>query len=224
MTMRIQIDAGSAGDVKADTVVIPITRRGETPTTLPQGISGLDRRMGGRLSDAIASGDFKGGAGDRLVIYGPQNGDLVRVVFLGLGEAEGLDVAGLRDFGGRVGREANREENGRIALVLPPGAGLAPERAVPVIAEGALLGSYRFDQYKSGGRKKRTATKRLRIVTVRKIKGSPRSARDQAVGPDRRVPARRARSLERAAERSTRKPWPARPARWPARSASSARS
>ena len=171
MTMRIQIDAGSAGDVKADTVVIPITRRGETPTTLPQGISGLDRRMGGRLSDAIASGDFKGGAGDRLVIYGPQNGDLVRVVFLGLGEAEGLDVAGLRDFGGRVGREANREENGRIALVLPPGAGLAPERAVPVIAEGALLGSYRFDQYKSGGSKKRAATKRLRIVTVRKIKG-----------------------------------------------------
>ena len=47
MTMRIQIDSGGAADVKADTVVIPITRRGETPTTLPQGLGGLDRRMGG---------------------------------------------------------------------------------------------------------------------------------------------------------------------------------
>lgn len=173
MTMRIQIDAGGAGDVKADTVVIPITRRGETPSALPQGLAAVDRRMGGRLSDAIASGDFKGGAGDRLVIYGPKDGDLVRVVFIGLGEAEGIDDAGLRTFGGRVGREVIREENGRVALVLPSGAGLAPERAVPVIAEGALLGSYRFDQYKNGSKnkKKKAATKRLRLVTVRKIKG-----------------------------------------------------
>ena len=64
MTIRIQIDAGNVGNLKADTVVIPITRRGETPKTLPQGLSGLDRRMGGRLSDALAAGDFKAGVGD----------------------------------------------------------------------------------------------------------------------------------------------------------------
>ena len=56
MTMRIQIDAGGASEVKADTVVIPITRRGETPSSLPQGLSGPDRRMGGRPSAAIAAG------------------------------------------------------------------------------------------------------------------------------------------------------------------------
>ncbi len=173
MTMRIQIDAGGAGDVKADTVVIPITNPGETPSTLPRGLSGLDRRMGERLSDAIRSGDFKAGVGDRLVIYGPRGGDLVRVVFIGLGESDGIDDLRLREFGGRVGREVNRESNGRVALVLPASAGLSPERAVPVIAEGALLGAYRFDQYKSADRKneKKTTTKRLRIVTTRKVKG-----------------------------------------------------
>ena len=169
MTMRIQIDAGGAGEVKADTVVIPITRRGDKPKALPQGLSGLDRRMGGRLSDTLASGDFGAGVGDRQVVHGPRSGDLVRVVFIGLGEAEGLDEARLRELGGRVGREAARESNGRVALLVPPGAGLAPERAVPLLAEGALLGSYRFDRYKSSSRKKATA-KRLKIVTVRKAK------------------------------------------------------
>ena len=182
MTMRIQIEAGGAGEVRADTVVIPVTRRGEPPTTLPQGLSGLDRRMGGRLADTLASGDFGGAAGDRQVVHGPRGGDLVRVIFLGLGEADDLDESRLREFGGRVGREAARDGNGRVVLILPPGAGLAPERAVPLLTEGALLGSYRFDRYKSGGRGKKSPTKRLRIVTVRRVKSlaSLRSASKRA--------------------------------------------
>lgn len=169
MTMRIQIDAGGAGDVKADTVVIPITRRGETPTALPRGLSGLDKRMGGRLSDVLASGDFKGGVGDRAAVYGPRDGDVVRAVLIGLGEADEIDDARLREFGGRVGREAVREGRGRVALVLPSGASLSPERAAPLIAEGAILGSYRFDRYKSSDEGSKGTT-RLKIVTVRKVK------------------------------------------------------
>ena len=171
MTMRIQIDAGNATDIKAETVVIPITRRGEAPSALPQGLGGLDRRMGSRLSDAIASGDFKAGVGDRLAIYGPKGGDIVRVVFLGAGEADDLDEARLRELGGRVGREANHEGCGRVALIVPSGPGLAPERAAPLLTEGAQLGAYTFDQYKAGGNGKRKGPpKRLRIVFTRKVK------------------------------------------------------
>ncbi|MBJ20399.1 MAG: leucyl aminopeptidase [bacterium] len=174
MTIRIQIDAGSAGELKADTVVIPITRRGETPSSLPQGLTALDRRMGGRLSDALASGDFKAGAGDRLVIYGPRDGDLIRAIFLGLGPAEEIDESALRTFGGRVGRESLREGVGSIALVVPPGPGLAPEHSAPLLAEGALLGGYKFDRYQKGGKarnKKKAANPRLRIHYTRALKG-----------------------------------------------------
>jgi len=171
MTMRIQIDAGNAADIKAETVVIPITRRGEAPSSLPQGLSGLDRRMGGRLSDSLASGDYKAGVGDRLVIYGPQGGGLVRVVLIGAGEADKLDEGRLRELGGRVGREASRDSAGRIALVVPSGSGFAPERVAPLLTEGALLGGYTFNQYKSGGGGKRKGpAKRLRIVFARKVK------------------------------------------------------
>jgi len=173
MTIRIRIDAGNAAELKADTVVIPITRRGETPSALPQGLAGLDRRMGGRLSDALAAGDFQAGVGDRLAVYGPRDGDLVRCIFLGLGEAEKLDEAALRAFGGRVGRETIRTGVGRVALVVPSGPGLAPERSAPLLAEGALLGGYKFDRYKNGGKVrsgKKAANARLRILYTRKVK------------------------------------------------------
>lgn len=173
MTMRIQIDAGNASEVTAETVVIPITRRDGAPKTLPQGLGALDRRIGGRLADALASGDFKASRGDRLVVHGPQDGDLVRVVLIGAGEADDLDDARLRELGGRVGREVARRAGERFALVVPGGAGLGPERAAPLLAEGALLGGYRFDRYKKskkkgkgGGTKKRS---RLQIVFVRKV-------------------------------------------------------
>lgn len=183
MTMRIQLEAGSAGEIKADTVVIPVTRRGETPKDLPQGLTAIDRRLGGRLSDALATGDFKANAGDRLVVYGPRDGDLVRCVLLGVGEAEAIDDEALRRLGGRVGREAVRDGAGRVALVVPPGPGLGPDRAVAPLTEGALLGHYRFDRYKSkkpgqdGGRSGKAKSKakkaspvRLRIAWARKPK------------------------------------------------------
>ena len=88
MTIRVQIAAGDVAKIKAESVIIPIARRGETPKRLPQGLSGIDRRMGGRLSDALAAGDFRAGVADRLVVYGPSDGDLVRCILLGQGEVE----------------------------------------------------------------------------------------------------------------------------------------
>ncbi len=168
--MRVQIAGGDAAHIKADTLIIPIVRRGEKPDRLPQGLSAIDRRMGGRLSDALAAGDFGAGVGDRLVIYGPQDGDIVRCVLLGLGESDSVDADSLRTSGGRIGREAIGPNVGRVALVVPPAAGLAPERSAPRLAEGILLGAYKFDRYRSSGKKSQSRAT-LRIVFVRKVKG-----------------------------------------------------
>lgn len=153
MTIRVQIDAGNVGETQAETIVIPITRRGETPSTLPQGLAALDLRMGGRLADAIRSGDFKANPGDRLTIYGPKSAKVVRCIFLGLGEAESVDEDALRNLGGRVGRESVLPGFGRIVLVVPSGTGLGADRATTPLTEGILLGSYQFDRYKTAGKK-----------------------------------------------------------------------
>ncbi len=171
MTIRIKIDMVNSGEIKAETIVIPITRRDGAPSALPRGLSALDRRMGGRLSDVLASGDFKAASEDRLAVYGPKAGTLVRVVLLGLGEADEIDADRLRTLGGRVGRETQRQDVGRVAVVIPVGAGLGPDRSAQLIAEGAVLGAYRFDRYKTGSSssKKKTPA-RLQIVYTRPIK------------------------------------------------------
>lgn len=166
--MRVQIAAGDVAKIKVESVIIPIARRGETPKRLPQGLSGIDRRMGGRLSDALAAGDFRAGVADRLVIYGPRDGDLVRCILLGQGESEKIDAAGLRALGGRVGREAIRPNIGRVALVVPPGVGMSPEKSASLLAEGAVLGAYKFDRYKTAAGKAKKGSP-LRIVYVRKV-------------------------------------------------------
>jgi leucyl aminopeptidase len=178
MTMRVQIDAGGIGEIRAETFVIPIARHGESPSKLPQGLSSIDRRMGGRLSDTLAAGDFKAGAGDRLAIYGPRDGDIVRCILLGLGEAEKVDDEALRALGGRAGREAVRSNVGRVALVIPPGHGLAADRSAQLVAEGAMLGAYRFDRYQTakasktskGSKASKTPKPRLRSAYTRKAR------------------------------------------------------
>ena len=149
--MRVQIAAAEVAKIKADTLIIPIARRDEVPKRLPQGLSAIDRRMGGRLSDALAAGDFRAGTAERLAIYGPHDGDIVRCILLGQGKAESINADSLRELGGRVGREAGRSNVGRVALVVPPWGGLPPERTAALLAEGAILGSYKFDRYKTAG-------------------------------------------------------------------------
>jgi leucyl aminopeptidase len=129
--------------------------------------------MGGRLSDALAAGDFRAGVAERLVVYGPRDGDLVRCILLGLGEADAIDADILRALGGRVGRETRRSNVGRVALLVPAGVGLSPERSAPVIAEGAVLGAYKFDRYQTAAGKAATGKAKtgspLRIVYIRKV-------------------------------------------------------
>ena len=182
MTIRVQIAAGDVANLKAETVLIPIARRGETPIALPQGLAAIDRRMGGRLGDALATGDFQANVGDRLAIYGPQGGDLTRCILMGQGKAEGIDAEALRVLGGRVGREVTHPNMGRVSLVVPNGIGLGPDRSAALLAEGAVLGAYKFDRYKSAGKKAKSSSA-LRIAYVRKLKSiAPiRSSVKQAV-------------------------------------------
>lgn len=181
--MRVRINGGNVDEIKAETVILPIVRRGETPDRLPQGLASIDRRMGGRISDALASGDFRANKGDRLAIYGPRDGDLVRAILLGQGEADAIDADALRELGGRIGRETNRSNLGRIVLVVPHGAGLTPEGSAPLLALGAVLGAYKFDRHQKAGRKRKKSVS-LQITYARRLKSLSRIRRDVKLALD----------------------------------------
>ena len=68
-----------------------------------------------------------------------------------------------------MGREAVRPKVGRVALVVPAGPGLAPERSATLLAEGALLGAYRFDRYRTS-KDAKGARPRIRIAYTRRTR------------------------------------------------------
>jgi leucyl aminopeptidase len=177
MTIQIQISDGGVEGIKAESVIIPIASRGDRCDRLPGGLSTIDQRMGGRISDALASGDFQAGVGERLVVYGPREGDLVRCILLGQGPAKSINADGLRQLGGRIGRELIRSKLGRIAVIVPHGAGLSPDRSAPLLAEGVLLGAYQFDRYRTA-KQKSESQHTLQIRYTRKLKSPARVRRD----------------------------------------------
>lgn len=98
---------------------------------LPQG-EALDARLGGFLRRALAEAGFKGEAGESLLLATPEGHFLV----FGLGED-------LRSTGGRLAQTLLRYAFPQV-LVEPL------EDPYP-LAEGLLLGAYRFDRYREKG-------------------------------------------------------------------------
>ncbi len=99
----------------------------------------LDRKLGGRIRKAMASGRFTGVAGQSLDFVAPEGFAGRRVVLIGLGKSGALNVLAAQDIGGRIESvlAGMGEDEAAIALDL---AGDLPAH----LAFGALLASQRF--------------------------------------------------------------------------------
>ncbi|HLJ08203.1 MAG TPA: leucyl aminopeptidase, partial [Acidimicrobiia bacterium] len=123
--------------------------------TLTPAAAEVDGALGGALAAHLEASGFKGDIGETSLL--PTLGRLpaAELLVVGLGPQPATADA-LRRAAGAAARKTGRF--GTVAIALPdpapnhPGTGLAGGQAV---VEGYLLGSYRFDRYKSGadGRK-----------------------------------------------------------------------
>ena len=96
------------------------------------------------LRSTPGAADVKTGSG-KLTLLRPQPPE--RVLVVGLGEPAGLDAERLRVAAALAAREAPRYEAGSVSWALPSGMP-APEGAGALV-EGTIMGSYRFDRFKS---------------------------------------------------------------------------
>jgi leucyl aminopeptidase len=63
-------------------------------------IAKLDERMGGQISAVLDSGDFKGKEGQTLVLYPRGTVPAERVLLVGIGKREALDLTRIRRAAG----------------------------------------------------------------------------------------------------------------------------
>lgn len=139
-----------------DALVVNVSQDGSQGAARPGGAArAVDRALGGLISRLIAEGEIKGKSGEFTLIHTPPEryGGFAprRVLVAGLGPNVKFDLDAVRYVSAEAVRRLERSGVTRAATVVhgAGNAGLNPEACAEAIAEGAVLGGYRFDKYKT---------------------------------------------------------------------------
>ncbi|HKS90694.1 MAG TPA: leucyl aminopeptidase [Tepidiformaceae bacterium] len=145
--MDVQVTAGDIATTHADAVVVNLFEG----VTTPGGATGaVDAALGGLISRLIAQGDIRGKRGELVLLHAPQGAPSPRVLVAGLGKSSEFDVNAVRNISANVIRRLRQPGIRTIATIIH-GAGIGGldlEACARAIAEGALLGDYRFLRHK----------------------------------------------------------------------------
>ena len=146
--MNIKVVAGNIAEQDTSAVVVNLFEGVKEPG----GATGaVDKAMGGAISDLIADGEIKGKRGELTLIHTLGSIAPKRVLVAGLGKADSFTLDGVRS----VAAETARHLNGigvESATTIVHGAGIAgldDHASAQALAEGFVMGLYRFDKYKS---------------------------------------------------------------------------
>ncbi len=146
--MQTQVRSGSIQDAQADAIVVNLFQG----VTSPGGATGaVDAALSGRISRLLEAGDFKGMLGQTLVLDTAGTLAAPRVVLVGLGRSEGLDLEGVRQASAAAVRAALERGASTVATIVHGAGigGLDPAQAAEATTLGGLLADYRFDEHKS---------------------------------------------------------------------------
>ncbi len=146
--MEIVVKQGNIAEERAELIVVNLFK----DVMVPAGATGaVDSVLGGMIRDALVLKDFAGKAGETLLLYTRGAIPSPRVLIVGLGEAEKFDLQGACNAAATAARKA-RELGVKHFATIVHGAGIggfAPEAAGQAVTEGALLGLYRYEGYRS---------------------------------------------------------------------------
>lgn len=175
--MKVSVEAQEASRAGADLLALAITTLAST-ARLSARVAALDRAIGGQIADVVKSGDFRGRKGESLVLFGRGRGAPRRVLLLGMGDEDKLDVEALRQLGGRAVAAAAAKRSRSLAIVVPSSKRVRGAEAARAIAEAAVLASYRPDAWKS--RKEDAPPPLSRVTLLVEREAELRAARDEA--------------------------------------------
>jgi len=145
--MEMKVVSGDISRHEAPCVVVNLFEGVAAPGG---GTGAVDGALGGMLSDLIAQGDIRGTEGELTLLHTAGRMASPRVLVAGLGKSERFTVDKVRDLSANVARFL-RGKRIRSCATITHGAGIAGLDAAAcaqAIAEGTLLGLYRFDHLK----------------------------------------------------------------------------
>ncbi len=145
--MQITVEPGDITNSDAPCVVVNLFEG----VTAPGGATGaVDRALDGMISELIAAGDVRGKWGEMTLVHTFGRIPSPRLLIAGLGKSGDFTVDRVRDLSAAVAKHLRGKRIERFATIVHGGgiAGLDAEACAQAIAEGAVLGLYRFDRHK----------------------------------------------------------------------------
>jgi len=136
--MHIQIEPKAVEQIETDALIVPVF----------EGIP--DPRFG--ADELFSAGEITGKALEITLLHRPQGSRAARVALAGAGKRESFDPVGMRRLAGAAVRFLKPKGLKRITLAAGPAFEGAEYTAAAV--EGAILGDFEPDRYKTGNDKK----------------------------------------------------------------------
>ncbi len=146
--MEFQVISGDISGAAADAVIVNLFEG----VTTPGGATGaVDAALDGAITKLIAQGDIRGKSGEVTIIHTFGKLTSPRVVVAGLGKQKDFDVDAVRNLSANLVRSLRKPGIKSLATVAHGAGigGLEPEACAQAVAEGSLLGSYRFLKHKA---------------------------------------------------------------------------
>lgn len=147
--MDIRHVTDSITDLDHDLVCVPVFGEPGKDASF----KALDKARDGQLAALATREGFVGKPGQTLTLTSAGEGP-GRLVLFGFGPKREFALADLKNLAARATRLGRQKGARRIALVAPSQSAKRSEHAEALIAEGAILGEYKFDKYFGDAKKK----------------------------------------------------------------------
>ena len=141
-------------ELASDVVVVGVFLKGELSPIAKD----VDETLGGQLQAAVKNGDMSGRAGQSMVFYGEK----YRLIAVGLGEKKNLALEQVRRASGTAVRTAIRN---KLANVFMEEFAQDKDGAAQSQAEGIILASYQFLDYKTMNKQRNFTLKKVTVRT-----------------------------------------------------------
>ena len=146
-SFRMKISFSSPSISRTGPLVVGVLSGGRLLATAEK----VDNAGEGVLTRALKTSRFNGQRGQSLTVMAPSGVGASRVIMIGLGDPDTLDDLGAQSFGGLAWKAvaSTGEKSASIAVDPVSKSELSAADLAANAAFGALLGSYRFDKYRT---------------------------------------------------------------------------
>ena len=152
--MKISLSSSAPSQIETECLVVAVvdtaekSENGGHDKPVPQLLTD-DQAVLVAAADLIASGEVTGKAMESTLLHKPAELKAKRLLLIGGGKAKNFAASDLRKIAGAAVRSIKGKDLKSFAIAAPLFAGFTSEDAAKVIVEGAYVGSFDPDYYKS---------------------------------------------------------------------------